>query len=127
MQRRNIWITVLVVGGLAGALTAFFATLGPPQSPSQAPRSARIEYRVTGTAPRVAITYLNDIGMQEQRDLAPPWTFGFRARAGRELSLSVQRVGDAGAVGCAIAINGELLLDQPAADQAEARCQAVVP
>ncbi|MFO7167480.1 MAG: MmpS family transport accessory protein [Chloroflexota bacterium] len=127
-ERRNIWLTALAVGGLAAALTIYFATLGPPQSPPAAPRSARVEYRVTGTAPQVAISYLNDIGVQEQRNLEPPWTFGFRARAGRQLVVSVERVGDTGAVGCAIAVNGELLQDISLdTQQAEARCEATVP
>ena len=128
MQRRNIRITLLAVCGLAAALTAFFATLGPPQSPPQAPRSARVEYRVSGTAPRVAIMYLNDVGIQEQRDLAPPWTFGFRARAGRQLTLNVRRDGEIGAVGCAIAVNGQVVRDIPAAEsRATASCEATVP
>jgi hypothetical protein len=128
MQRRNIWLTLGAVAAIAAALTAFFATLGPPQSPSAAPRSARIEYRVTGSAPQVAIDYLNDIGIQEQREVPPPWTFGFRARAGRELTLHVRRVGESGAVGCAIALNGEVLREVPAAEgRSEASCEASVP
>jgi hypothetical protein len=128
MQRRNIWLTLLAVGGLALAITAFFATLGPPQSPTAAPRSARVEYRVTGTAPQVAISYLNDIGLQEQREVPPPWTFGFRARAGRELTLNVRRVGESGAVGCAIALNGEVLQEVPADEgRAEVTCESSVP
>jgi hypothetical protein len=128
MESRHIWRTVLVVGGLAAALTIFFATLGEPQSPPPAPRSARVEYRVVGTAGRVAISYLNDIGAMEERDVPPPWTFGFRARAGRQLTLSVRRVGDSGAVGCAITANGQELIAVPADDgRAEAACEATVP
>ena len=83
---------------------------------------------VKGTAPRVAISYLNDIGIQEQRDLAPPWTFGFRARAGRQLLLNVQRDGETGAVGCAIAVNGQVVRDIPAEEsRATASCEAIVP
>ncbi|MEN9937587.1 MAG: rane protein [Chloroflexota bacterium] len=128
MQRRQIWITLLVVSGLALALTLFFATLGPPRSPEASPRSSRVEYRVSGTAEQVRITYLNDIGVEEQRDLAPPWRFGFRARVGRELSLNVQRAGGDGAVACAIAINGQVLTEVPLEEsRAEATCTAAVP
>ncbi|HWQ16057.1 MAG TPA: hypothetical protein VNL77_24870 [Roseiflexaceae bacterium] len=128
MDRRHIWRTVLVVGGLAAALTIFFGTLGPPQSPPPSPRSARVEYRVAGSAGRVAITYLNDIGATEERDVPPPWRFGFRARAGRQLTLSVRRVGDTGAVGCAITADGRELVAVPADDErAEAVCEATVP
>jgi hypothetical protein len=128
MQRRNIWLTLIAVAGIATALTAFFATLGPPQSPTAAPRSARVEYRVTGSAPQVAIDYLNDIGIQEQRQLPPPWIFGFRARTGRELTLHVRRVGESGAVGCAIALNGQVLQEIPAAEgRSEASCEGSVP
>ena len=116
------------VGALAAGLTIFFATLGPPQSPPPAPGSARIEYRVTGTAERVAISYLNDIGAEEQRELAPPWTFGFRARVGRQLSLSVRRLSDAGTVSCAITADRlELTAATGGEGRAEAACEAVVP
>ena len=128
MQRRNIWISLLAVGGLAAALTAFFATLGPPQSPPSAPRSSRVEYRVTGSAAQAQITYLNDIGVVEQRETPPPWTFGFRARAGRQLTLDVRRLGESGAVGCAIALDGAVLTEVPPDDRrAAASCVGVVP
>lgn len=128
MQRRNIWITLVAVGGLAAALTAYFATLGPPQNPPAAPRSSRVEYRVTGSATGAQISYLNDIGVVEQREAPPPWAFGFRARAGRQLTLDVRRLGDGGAVGCAIALNGEVLTEVlPDDGRAEASCAGVVP
>lgn len=128
MQRRNIWITLAVVAAISAGLTAYLNSLGDPQNPPSAPRSARIEYRVTGSAPQVAISYLNDIGIQEQRELPPPWTFGFRARAGRDLTLSVRRVGESGGVGCAIALNGQVVQEVLAEEgRAEASCSAVVP
>lgn len=127
-NRRNIWLTVLVLSVAVVGLTAFFATLGPPQNPPPAPRSSRVEYRITGTAAEAAISYVNDIGVVEERSLPPPWTFGFRARAGRDLTVQVRRVGEAGAVGCAITIDRQIVVEVvPEEGRAEASCVSEVP
>ena len=90
------------------------------------PRSARIEYKVTGSTSEVEIRYLNDLAYTDSRVGAPPWSFSFRAPHGRDLRIEVTNHGD-GTIGCTISTGGRVISTQPESVTDRITCMAVVP
>ncbi len=90
------------------------------------PRSARIEYEVTGDTSEVAIRYLNDLAYNDSRVGAPPWRFSFRAPHGRDLLIQVTNRGT-GTIGCRISTAGQVISQQPESITDSIMCMAVVP
>ncbi len=120
-------ITLAVLLVLVTGFTVFgVARMPTARNPDAAPRTARVEYRVTGDTTAVAAKFLNDTGYLEDRDVVPGWSFGFRANAGRELRLTVARRGAAGGVGCQITVAGKIIAEMPATGD-NATCGANVP
>lgn len=104
-----VLLTLVFLGAgwifFSGATTPSRTTSGPGRS---APVSARrqIEYRVTGTASRVSLTYQNGSGGTEQKDVALPFNTSFTTASGSFLYLSAQNNGDRGTVICTISVDG---------------------
>ncbi len=114
---------VVVVSAVVGV-----ALLPQRQTPELGPRTARVEYRVTGDAAQAQITMVNDLGFIEERTVPVPWAIGFRAPAGRELRIMITRVGDTGAVGCEVASGGQPILTiAPDASEPTIECLTAVP
>jgi hypothetical protein len=90
------------------------------------PRSARIEYEVTGSTSEVEISYLNDLAYIDSRVGAPPWRFSFRAPHGRELRIEVTNRGD-GTIGCTISTGGRIISSQTESVTERITCMAIVP
>jgi hypothetical protein len=124
-QQAGIRRTLIILGVIVTFFTiAGVALLPRTATPSLAPQTVRVEYRVAGDAP-VTVEFLNDLGFGEERALTPPWVYGFRARPIRELQLVVQRSGGAGSIGCTIAING-VPVQEVTTDESAARCTFVL-
>ena len=122
--RRGIRTTVIVMAVVVLAFTAAGLALLPySTAPTLTPRSARIEYRITGTGVR-EVRFLNDLGFDVTQVIDGPWVYGFRARPGRTLSLEIRA--DAGAAAeCVITINGTVVSAQRGVSGVS--CQATVP
>lgn len=68
-----------------------------------------IEYRVTGTAGSVSLTYKNeDGGTEQQSGIQPPWTHSFTAAEGDFLYISAQNQTATGTVTASIYVDGDL-------------------
>lgn len=95
-------ILILVI--IAGVGLAFFFLSGP-RTPSH-PSTFAVEYRITGTAPSVDVTYQNASGGTEQRhSVRLPFSFKFTAAEGQFLYISAQNDGQSGSVVCQILLN----------------------
>ncbi|HMO56838.1 MAG TPA: hypothetical protein PKA05_05355 [Roseiflexaceae bacterium] len=126
-QRRNIRLTLLVLGVIVTLFTiAGMALLPRTNTPQLAPSTSRIEYRVDGDA-EVTVSFLNDLGFTEERTLAPPWVYGFRARPGRELTLTVVPTSAQGVASCEILINGQLVQQAAGSTTTPAACLFIIP
>src|SRR5687768_14522826 len=68
-----------------------------------------IEYRVSGTAPRVSLKYETESGRSEESSVALPWTFTRKAEEEDELYVSAQITEGDGTVTAAIYKAGKLL------------------
>lgn len=128
-ERRGIIITtvllgVLIIGaGIGGGLMLAFSPLRPTER-----QPSRVEYRIIGDADRAVATFLNDEAAIERHEMTPPGNYRFRASSGRALSLLVERTSANGAVGCAILIDGQVLLSQnPDPQRQNVRCDGTVP
>ncbi|MCX6016505.1 MAG: hypothetical protein NT020_13100 [Chloroflexales bacterium] len=125
---RRSWIMAIVFISIAIAIGIFgniyASKLKNPDAVT--PNSARIEYQVTGSAPNVTISYLNDLAFTAELNGPPPWKFGFRASAGRNLFIKVDNKGS-GTIGCVITSGGKPISTQPESVTPSATCMAVVP
>jgi len=82
---------------------------GSRSSYSSAPNTYKVVYEVTGENPtKAGLTYENDSGNTEQRDVSLPWTYEFTAQRGQFLYISAQTKGTGGAstISCKITVNG---------------------
>lgn len=72
--------------------------------------ASNVEYRVSGTAVRAAVTYQNsDGGTSQVGDTILPWSSTFTADKGDFLYVSAQNSGSTGCVRAEIFKKGELL------------------
>lgn len=72
----------------------------------------RIEYRVGGTATRASLTYQNESGGTEQRDVTLPWSTQFTAHLDDFLYVSAQSLDDdSRRITCEIRSDGDLIED----------------
>ena len=60
--------------------------------------NSNIEYRVSGTAVRVSLTYEAESGSSQISSAALPWSFAFRAKRGAFLYVSAQIIQGGGSV-----------------------------
>lgn len=126
-QRNNRTLLVLLI---TIVLAGIGAVIGFAQSPRRDPEpvAARVEYRLTGDAQAVHITFLSDLGFEQQRDMRAPWRYSFRALPGREMTMRVTRTSASGTVGCLLLVNGQELLSIPPIDtDGEVVCTGNVP
>lgn len=126
--KRRSWLMAIAFIGIALAIGVFGNIFASQQKAEQAAsaNSARIEYQVTGTTAAVNVSYLNDMAFTAERNGPPPWKFGFRARAGRNLLIKVNNQGD-GTIGCVIIASGKPISTQPESVTSSVTCMAVVP
>lgn len=75
-------------------------------SPSLFTSGYQVKYVLTGTARSAMITYDNETGGMEQRDVNIPWTKEMTVELGAPLSLVAQNNGT-GSITCEIWVNGE--------------------
>jgi hypothetical protein len=68
-----------------------------------------VTYRMTGTAYSASLTYQNASGGTEQKDARLPWEWSFAAVNGQFVYISGQNRGTAGAVTCAILLDGAIV------------------
>lgn len=69
--------------------------------------SIDVEYRVTGSAGKVDVTYENeDGGVSQQSNVTVPWSYKFEARDGDFVYISAQNQGSYGTVIVTIFKNG---------------------
>lgn len=69
---------------------------------------SNVEYLVTGTATKVALTYQNaDGGTSQIASTAPPWNLAFKAKQGDFLYVSAQIIEGTGTVVATIKKGGE--------------------
>lgn len=117
-QRNNRLLLILLI---TIVLAGIGAIIGFAQSPRRDPEpvAARVEYRLTGDAQQVHITFLGDLGFVQERDMQAPWRYSFRALPGRELTMRVKRTSERGTVGCELLVNGRELLSVPPIETAE--------
>lgn len=66
----------------------------------------RVTYEVGGTAKSISLTYTNESGGTEQREVDLPWSKTFSARDGDFLYISAQDQGGSGDVMAYIIVNG---------------------
>lgn len=69
-------------------------------------KSHRATYEVGGTAKSVSLTYTNESGGTEQREVDLPWSKTFSVRDGDFLYISAQDQGGSGDVMAYIIVNG---------------------
>ena len=67
-----------------------------------------VEYKVSGSASSVSLTYKNSTGGTEQKDVYTPWSTSFKCMPGNFLYLSAQNEDKTGSVTCEIWVNGIL-------------------
>ena len=70
--------------------------------------ASNIEYRVSGTAELVSLTYQTEAGGAQISSRALPWSFSHRATRGDFLYVSAQIIEGDGSVTAAIYTNGDL-------------------
>jgi len=68
-----------------------------------------VEYKVTGTAFTVDVTYVNeDGGTSQESDVSVPWSYSFRRAEGEFVYISAQNQGNTGTVKVIIFRDGYL-------------------
>jgi hypothetical protein len=73
------------------------------------PAPERITYSVAGTETLASLTYQNESGGTEQRDVAVPWKLELTATHGAFLYLAAQKHNRFGTIRVAILVNGQTL------------------
>jgi hypothetical protein len=69
--------------------------------------SHKVEYRVSGTSPGGSLTYENESGGTEQRDVTFPWSMEMDKKQGDFVYVSVRNNYVEGAVTCQIWVDGK--------------------
>jgi len=70
--------------------------------------SIDVEYKVTGTASRVDVTYENeDGGTSQEGNVSVPWTYSFTGDPGDFVYISAQNQGQSGSVTVTIYTDGD--------------------
>jgi uncharacterized protein YceK len=68
----------------------------------------QVEYKVTGTAGTVSLTYTNkDGGTSQESNVSLPWTHSFTAKSGSFVYVSAQNMGASGTVTTTIYRDGK--------------------
>lgn len=71
--------------------------------------SIDVEYKVTGTAETVSITYENsDGGCSQESDVSIPWSYSFTGESGDFVYISAQNQGETGSVTVTIKTDGDV-------------------
>lgn len=97
---RILALAILIFAGLIIAAMSLSSQTRPG-------RAAQIEYRITGSAGSVSLTYVNDSGNIEQRErVYLPFRLTFQPERGQMISIVAQNKGASGTVRCAIVVNG---------------------
>lgn len=95
------WLIVALVG------IGFWVSKDLPSLSSSGIHPRQVTYSVTGTEiNRASITYQNESGGTEQREVDLPWTSGFPGRRGQFLYISAQKPSERGTVKVAIDLDG---------------------
>lgn len=81
----------VVVVILALCVVGAFLALHSSSSNSSGLAPRRVTYVVSGTALGANLTYINESGGSEQRDVSLPWSLEMRRREGTPLYLSAQK------------------------------------
>ena len=68
-----------------------------------------IEYRIDGTTTKASLTYENEYGNTEQRDVDVPWQLSMRVRRSEFLYISAQNLKSWGTIECTILQNGKII------------------
>jgi hypothetical protein len=74
-----------------------------------APESHTVTYQVEGSAAKIAISYVNETGATEQRDLAGPWSASFTTTTWRYVGVSVFNPTLEGSVTCRLYVDSVLI------------------
>lgn len=70
--------------------------------------SIDVEYKITGSASQVDITYENeDEGTSQESNVSVPWTYSFKGQPGQFVYVSAQNQGQSGSVTATINTDGE--------------------
>jgi len=70
--------------------------------------SIECEYKVTGSANTVDITYSNESeGTSQESNVSTPWTYSFEGEEGQFVYISAQNQGESGSVTVSIYRNGK--------------------
>ncbi|MBL7087099.1 MAG: hypothetical protein ISS28_08435 [Candidatus Cloacimonetes bacterium] len=70
--------------------------------------SIDVEYKVTGTASRVDVTYENEGGgTSQESNVSVPWTYSFTGEPGDFVYISAQNQGQSGSVTVTIYTDGD--------------------
>jgi hypothetical protein len=97
---------VLVVGAILFLLWQWAGTSSSSWSGPLSPTTYRLTYKVTGTASRAFVTYMNQQGGMQQLEVALPWETSISVQRGDILSISAQNQGEYGGLTCEIQLNG---------------------
>ena len=87
------------MGRLVLIVALVLAGCSPVDLSTNEPATDGMEYRVSGTASRVSLTYESRDGATEQiASAALPWSYTFKGYAGKWFYISVQNNGSSGTV-----------------------------
>lgn len=101
-----VWLLVVI------ALLVLWLLIRGGSTPSSSPSSSystpttyKVVYKVTGTATRASLTYNNQQGGTEQKEVNIPWEGRLTVKKGAFLYISAQNDGSTGSVTCEIWVN----------------------
>lgn len=70
--------------------------------------SKKVRYQVDGMTNKASLTYANEDGGTEQREVSVPWSKEFNCRPGEFLYLSAQNRADYGSIVATIFVDGHI-------------------
>jgi len=73
------------------------------------PTPRAVKYTVRGGATMASLTYQNESGGTEQKDVVLPWPLAFHAKQGAFVYLSVQKKFESANLEAVITVNGKIL------------------
>lgn len=111
-NKKAVWIIISLLVVIGCCLFAVFASQQKPATlsdfQSNNSNGRNVTYSISGTAPVVFVTYMNNSGGTEQKDVKVPFKYEFSAKAGAMLSLVAQNKGASGSVTCQILVDGKV-------------------
>jgi hypothetical protein len=72
-------------------------------------KDVNVRYEVGGTAAEINVTYRNETGAVEQRDVQGSWSYEFQSKQGQLVTLRAANRTSSGTVTCRVLIDGVVL------------------